>query len=75
MNASGCEGAARDGRRDYVRFLDIALGSAAETGYLLHLSGRLGFLPEDAMSEGRNCADSVGKMLQKLIAAVRRMRD
>lgn len=69
------EGSAREGRRDYVRFLDISLGSAAETAYLLHLSGRLGFLSEDAMSEGRNCADSASRMLQKLISAVRRMRD
>jgi four helix bundle protein len=69
------EGSAREGRRDYVRFLDIALGSAAETGYLLHLSERLGFLAKVPSSEGRTCADDCGRMLQKLIKAVRDLRD
>jgi four helix bundle protein len=69
------EGAARQGRRDYVRFLDIALGSAAETAYLLHLSGRLGFVGSGEMMEGKNCADSVSRMLQKLIVAIRSMSD
>jgi four helix bundle protein len=69
------EGAAREGRRDYVRFLDIALGSAAETGYLLHLADRLGYVSSDSSEESRKCADEVGRMLQKLIIAVRDLRD
>ena len=36
------EGSARDSRKDYVRFLDMALASAAETEYLLHVATRLG---------------------------------
>lgn len=69
------EGAAREGRRDYVRFLDIALGSAVETSYLLHLASRLEYVREPASSESKTCADDVSKMLQKLIAAVRRLDD
>jgi four helix bundle protein len=38
------EGCARRTTRDYLHFINIATGSAAETSYLLHLSMRLGFL-------------------------------
>ena len=41
------EGCARESQRDYLRFLSIALGSLREVGYLLDLSRRLGFLPEE----------------------------
>ena len=43
------EGCARDSRRDYIRFLDIAFGSSAETEYLLHVAARLGFLTACAL--------------------------
>jgi four helix bundle protein len=38
------EGSARYSEGDYIRFLDIAFGSARELGYLLDLSSRLGYL-------------------------------
>ena len=38
------EGCARKTTREYLQFLNIATGSAAETLYLLNLSSRLGFL-------------------------------
>lgn len=38
------EGCARRTTRDYLHFVNIATGSAAETLYLLDLSARLGFL-------------------------------
>ena len=40
------EGSHRSTRADYLRFLDIALGSLAEVGYLLDFSTRLGYIDE-----------------------------
>lgn len=69
------EGCARDGRRDYARFLDIASGSANEVSYLLDLSARLGVLDPGEFEDCAICAEAVVKMLQKLITAVRRLPD
>jgi four helix bundle protein len=38
------EGCARDSEPEYLRFLDVALGSAREVLYLLNLAHRLAFI-------------------------------
>lgn len=45
------EGCARNSETEYVRFLDIAYGSAGEIEYQIGLSHRLGFLSETAFQE------------------------
>ena len=65
------EGCARETQKDYVRFLDIALGSANELAYLLHLSDRLGITKSADSLSCRTCALAVVKMLQKLISSLR----
>jgi len=42
------EGCARRKEGEYLQFVNIATGSAAETLYLLDLSTRLGFLKQEA---------------------------
>jgi four helix bundle protein len=43
--ANIAEGAAKRGNREFRRYVDVALGSLAETAYLLKLSKDLGILP------------------------------
>jgi four helix bundle protein len=42
------EGCARRKQGEYVNFLNIATGSAAEAAYLVQLAGRLGMLSREA---------------------------
>jgi four helix bundle protein len=46
------EGCARESKREYVRFLDIAFGSLRELHYQYSLAIRLGYLKE---KEGKDC--------------------
>jgi four helix bundle protein len=57
------EGSARRTDREYVHFLNIALGSAAEARYLCDLSGRLKFV---AAPDG----ESLEKRYKELCAAL-----
>ena len=69
------EGSAREGRRDYMRFLDIALASSAETAYLLHVAARLEYLDSERYEDCKNRVTEIRKMLEKLISALRRLAD
>ena len=44
--ANIAEGSAKHGRREFRRYLDIAMGSLSELSYTLRLSWKLGFLPD-----------------------------
>ncbi len=45
------EGCGRKTELEFDRFLDIAFGSIRELGYLIELSGRLGYLSKDDESQ------------------------
>jgi four helix bundle protein len=68
--ANIAEGCGRRSPADYRRFLDIALGSAEETTYLLDLAGRLNLLTGPGYDASRNLATRVVKILQKLLDSV-----
>jgi four helix bundle protein len=66
------EGCSRSSEGEYVRFLEIAYGSAKEVEYQIGLSHRLGFLGNPAHSDLASCASETAKVLNGLIKALRR---
>jgi four helix bundle protein len=65
------EGCARASGPDYVRFLDIALGSARELEYQLSLAARLEYLQPDAATDLACRADETSRVLAALIKSLR----
>ena len=67
------EGCARRSEADYLRFLDMAYGSARELEYQASLAHRLGFLPadEDEYERLRAACVETSKVLNGLIRALR----
>lgn len=65
------EGSARRTESDYLRFLEIAYGSARELEYQVSLATRLGFLEDDASRKLRSRCIECSKLLNGLLRAFR----
>ncbi|EFK97652.1 S23 ribosomal protein [sediment metagenome] len=65
------EGCARTSQAEYLRFLDIAYGSARELQYELHLCQRLGFIHTDKAATLNNDCTALAKSLNALLQALR----
>jgi four helix bundle protein len=65
------EGCARSSERDYLRFLDMAFGSAKELGYQVSLAHRLGYLSDDIYTELHEACDETSRVLNGLIRSLR----
>jgi four helix bundle protein len=65
------EGAARHTEAEYLNFLNIATGSAAEEWYLVVLSARLGFLSKDDMERLSEQYRSLAGQLEALQQSLR----
>ena len=61
------EGCARRSERDYLRFLDMALGSARELEFQLDLARELGFLGENGQLIG--LSQEVARLVSGLVNA------
>jgi four helix bundle protein len=61
------EGNGRSGTPEYVNFLNMAHGSAAEAEYLIQLSSELGYLSEDARRSLQREGDALIPQLEALI--------
>ncbi len=61
------EGSTRRGEREYLHFLNVAAGSAAEARYLIGLSCRLGFLD---VTQGESLQADYGKVPGALVALI-----
>jgi four helix bundle protein len=66
------EGCARRSEGEYLHFMNVATGSAAETLYLLDLSNRLGLLRVDALLKLEPTCTRLVKGLKKLLMAYER---
>jgi four helix bundle protein len=65
------EGYGRHSTRDYIRFLQIALGSLNEMQTQLELGVRLGFVDLDSVNSAKGLCTEIEKMLVSLIAKLR----
>jgi four helix bundle protein len=65
------EGCARQSQGDYIRFLDMAFGSAREVAYQLTLAHRLGYMPADAAKKLAQQTDETAKVLAGLLRSLR----
>jgi four helix bundle protein len=66
------EGAERDSKRDFVRFLRISKGSAAELRTQLHIADRAKIVSAAPCAEIRSEVAEISRMLQGLVASLRR---
>ncbi len=65
------EGCARGSQADYVRFLDMAFGSAREVEYQLSIAARLGYMTTEIAYELSQRADETTKVLAGLLRSLR----
>ena len=65
------EGCGRESSADFARFLQIAIGSASETEYLILLAHDLEYLTADQHAELMDTTIRVKKMLTALVKNVR----
>lgn len=65
------EGYSRKGDKELAYFINVSLGSMAETKYLLHFASRLGYLTQIEYEEYRNGYEILGKKLWRFYIAVR----
>ncbi len=66
------EGCARHSTRDYLQFMNIALGSASEARYLLDLSRRLGLVSSGDHERIEQLYNDIIPGLQKLLTTLDR---
>ncbi|MFN2397989.1 MAG: four helix bundle protein [Gemmatimonadaceae bacterium] len=69
--ANIAEGHARSHRREYLHHVSIARGSLAELDSHLELALRREYLTAEEIALAKNLADQVGRMLNRLYAALR----
>lgn len=73
--ANIAEGNGRDHAGDYVRHLSIARGSLFESETFVELALRLQYLPQATHGELISLHQRVGRMLNKLIQAIKKRRN
>ena len=67
------EGASRKGKKEFIHFLHISLGSLTELDTLILLSSDLNFIPKEKAGLVITELDIIGKLIYGLIKANRKM--
>jgi four helix bundle protein len=65
------EGHKRKNTREYIHFLRISAGAAAELEFQILLSERIGYLQENAAARIRNMLSEIERMLDALIRSLK----
>ena len=65
------EGSARDSLIEYIRFLEVAYGSAIELEYQLQLSRELELVGEQRLASVASAAATTSRALNRLVRALR----
>ena len=65
------EGCARTSQADYIRFLDMAFGSAREVAYQVTIAIRLDYLSGEAAQQLSQQADETARVLAGLLQSLR----
>ena len=68
------EGSERDSKLDYIRFLRIAKGSAAELRTQCYIAAKLGILKQEDAARFTSECKEIASMLQGLIRAIGRAK-
>ena len=71
VSSNIAEGFSRSGNKEFVNFLWIAKGSAAEVQSQLHIAQEIGYVAEAEFSEIYTCAEKCGIMIYKFIKTLR----
>ena len=66
------EGQTRKATKDYIRFLNIALGSLAELETQLLIASDLGYIKDTNLEQLTNECHIIGRMLNKLVSSLER---
>lgn len=67
ISANIAEGCGKRSRAAGIRYLEIAAGSAAETGHHLTMAADLGIVPQAACTPLADEAEQIGRMIRALI--------
>lgn len=65
------EGWGRNGKAEFARFADMAFGSLTETDACFDVAVRPGYLPESNLTDARELASRLSRMLHKFRTALR----
>jgi four helix bundle protein len=65
------EGAERDSKQEYIRFIHIAKGSAAELRTQLYIAGEIGLLEKEIVKELVSELKHISAMLHKAVTSIK----